>query len=257
MLRGANIDLTLSGKSLLQNVDICLNPGRVTVVMGPNGTGKTSLLRVLTGDLPADSGRVSFNDRALQDWSPRERACMMAVLPQGSSLNFPFTVAEVVMLGRTPHSSGATRDKEIVQEALKLVDGDYLQDRIYTRLSGGEQQRVQLARVLAQIWEPVEPASQVLVLDEPTASFDLAHQQLMGETIRYLSQKGIAVLMVLHDMNLAINYADQIVMLSGGRVAAMGTPAEVMQSAIINEIFGVEVDIISHPKSGLPVVIQT
>ncbi len=255
MLNATNIHLTLGSVPLLHGIDFHLTPGSVTVLMGPNGTGKTSLLRVLTGELPISAGNVELNGKDVNQWRPTQRSQMMAVLTQNTNLNFPFLVEEVVLLGRTPHRTGVKKDKKIAQEVLRLVDADYLRGRIYTRLSGGEKQRVQLARVLAQLWEPSHQEDQVLILDEPTASFDLAHQQLMLETIRHVVERGIAVLMVMHDFNLAVNSADQIVLLSRGHIAACGTPHEVVKPQTIKEIFGVDVDVIDHPQKQVPLVI--
>ena len=145
MLNATNIHLTLGGVPLLHGIDFRLTPGTVAVLMGPNGTGKTSLLRVLTGELPISAGRVELNGKDVNQWRPTQRSQMMAVLTQNTNLNFPFLVEEVVLLGRTPHRTGARKDKKIVQEVLRLVDADYLSGRVYTRLSGGEKQRVQLA----------------------------------------------------------------------------------------------------------------
>jgi iron complex transport system ATP-binding protein len=255
MLTASNIGLSVNGVKLLDNVSLNLTSGSVTAIMGPNGAGKTSLLKALTNEVDIDAGNVVFNGKPLEHWSARQRAAMMAVLAQGSQLSFPFTVEEVVALGRTPHSTGVQRDKEIVAQALALVDCEYLRNRIFTRLSGGEKQRVQFARVLAQIWEPSEDGQQLLVLDEPTASFDLAHQQMMLETIATLTNRNIAVLIVLHDLNLAISCADQIVMIGCGQVQAVGAPEQIVNPETIFQVFGVNIDIVPHPKTGAPVVI--
>jgi iron complex transport system ATP-binding protein len=177
------------------------------------------------------------------------------VLPQHSLLNFPFTAAEVVMLGRTPHDTGIAHDRDIVAQTLKSVDGDYLADRIYTQLSGGEKQRVHLARVLAQIWEPAPEGERYLVLDEPTSSFDLAHQKLTLEVVRSLADKGVGVLMVIHDLNLAACCADQMFLMQCGQIVVSGTPREVLQPEIISRVFQVDATIGVHPKSGTPLVI--
>jgi iron complex transport system ATP-binding protein len=255
MLTASNIGFSINGVKLLDNVSLTLTSGSVTAIMGPNGAGKTSLLKAITNEVDINTGSVVFNGQPLEYWSARQRAAMMAVLAQGSQLNFPFTVEEVVALGRTPHSTGVQRDKEIVAQALALVDCEYLRNRIFTRLSGGEKQRVQFARVLAQIWEPSEDGQQLLVLDEPTASFDLAHQQMMLETIATLTNRNIAVLIVLHDLNLAISCADQIVMIGCGQVQAVGAPEQVVNPETILQVFGVNIDIVPHPKTGAPVVI--
>ena len=255
MLRAEKISLNINGAVLLNDIDLDIASGSVTAIMGPNGAGKTSLLRVLTGELSPTQGQVFFNQKPLEEWVASEKAAAMSVLAQSPQLNFPFTAEEVVALGRTPHSSGLVRDKEIIAEALQLVDCEYLRHRIYTQLSGGEKQRVQFARVLAQIWEPVAGQGQLLVLDEPTASFDLAHQKMMLDTIAYLSKKNISVLIVLHDINLAINCADQLVLIGCGEIQAKGEPSKVLSKDVVRQVFGADVDIVAHPTTGRPVVI--
>ena len=175
-LRAEQLGLRVSGTPLVSDVDLEVAAGSVTVMLGPNGAGKSSLLRLMVGDLAPSQGRALLHGEDVRAIASAERARSLAVLPQHSLLNFPFTSAEVVMLGRTPHDTGASRDARIVEEALEAVDGSYLSQRIYTELSGGEKQRVHLARVLAQVWEPLNGRECFLVLDEPTSSFDLAHQ---------------------------------------------------------------------------------
>ncbi|ETN91944.1 Hemin import ATP-binding protein HmuV [Gammaproteobacteria bacterium MOLA455] len=254
-LRAENISLHLSGFDLLRNVTVQVEAGKVTAIVGPNGAGKSSLLRVLTGELAPTKGSISFNQRDLNDWPVQQRAQMLAVLPQHSLLNFPFTANEVVALGRIPHQTGTLKDAEIIDQALKLVDAEYLQKRFYTQMSGGEKQRVQLARVLAQVWLPCAAGEQILVLDEPTAAFDLAHQQLTLEIVRQLAEKGVGVVMVLHDLNLAARCADKLVVFDGGLVAAQGTPEEVLSEQLIDQVFGVKAMIARHPVTNKPLVI--
>jgi iron complex transport system ATP-binding protein len=255
-LRASGVWLNVAGFDLLRAIDMSLAPGSVTAIVGPNGAGKTSLTRVLTGDVPATKGRVFLNGRPLSGWSPRQRAQMLAVLPQESSLDFPFTAREVVTLGRLPHQSGRLRDAAIVREALELVDVAYLYQRAYTTMSGGERQRVQLARVLAQIWEPAPQGERVLVLDEPTSALDLAHQRLTLDIMRHLGQQGVAVLLVAHDLNLAARCADQLIVLDRGSVVARGTPREVLEPALLESTFGVKCVVTEHPLDHTPMVIH-
>lgn len=250
-----NVSVSVSGAPLLTSVDLSINPGSVTTVLGPNGAGKTSLIRVLTGELPCESGSVSLGGEPLSNWPAQRLAQSLAVLPQHSLLNFPFTAAEVVMLGRTPHNTGLARDTEIVHEALASVDATHLAARIYTQLSGGEKQRVHLARVLAQIWEPVDSTDRFLMLDEPTASFDLAHQHLTLEVVTGLAKRGVGILLVLHDLNLAARCADNIVLMQCASVAHHGTPEEVLNVDTIASVFQIDVQIGKHPVTGSPLVI--
>ena len=254
-LAARNVSLVLSGAPLLDAIDLAVQPGQVTAVLGPNGAGKTSLLRVLTGELAPGGGEVMLDDKPLHSWPSVARARSLAVLPQQSLLNFPFHAEEVVMLGRTPHDTGRQHDEEIVRQALAAVDCDYLARRPYTHLSGGEKQRVQLARVLAQVWEPVPGAERYLVLDEPTSSLDLAHQQLTQEVVRKLAARNVGVLIVLHDLNLAARCADQLVLLQCGRIAVSGAPRDVLTEQNVNAVFQVNARIGEHPEDGKPLVI--
>ncbi len=268
-LRGVGLDL--HGVRLLEGIDIAVAPGEILAILGPNGAGKTTLLRVLTGEWRPTVGQVLFDGRPLADWQPRERARRLGVLPQGASLEFPFTVEEVVLLGRTPHDSGHRRDLAIVAETLAAVDGSHLRERIYTQLSGGEKQRVQLARVLAQIWDPLADAPQAdspqagspqadrpryLILDEPTASFDLAHQQLTLDLVERLAEQGFGVVMVLHDLNMAARCASRLLLLSCGRVAESGPPRAVLTPSTIRRVFEVDALVQPHPVTGKPLVIS-
>lgn len=249
------VSLTMGGARLLDSVSLELLSGEVTAVLGPNGAGKTSLLRLLCGERSPDRGEVELSGLDVRHWQPRERACVLSVLPQHSVLNFPFSVREVATLGRTPHAAGLKRDSQIVEEALELVDCAHLADREYTRLSGGEKQRVHLARVLAQIWEESPLGPRFLLLDEPTSSLDLAHQRMMLDIVRRLRAQGVGVFLVLHDLNLAARCADQLLLLRDGRVARCGSPRDVLTTDAIRDVFDVDVTVSQHPDSGVPLVI--
>jgi iron complex transport system ATP-binding protein len=251
-----DISLHLSGFDLLRKVSIEVEAGKVTAIVGPNGAGKSSLLKVLTGELQPTNGNVYLNRQPLSQWPLQHRAQILGVLPQHTLLNFPFTADEVVGLGRIPHQTGSAKDAEIVAEALRLVDASYLQKRFYTQMSGGEKQRVQLARVLAQIWQPSEFGKQFLVLDEPTAAFDLSHQKLTLDIVASLASRGIGVVMVLHDLNLAARCADKLVVFNGGTIEAAGTPENILTEQLIDKVFGVKVTVARHPATNRPLVIS-
>ena len=255
MLEAQGLSFSIAGFSLLRDIDLRVEPGKVTAIIGPNGAGKTSLLRLLTGEQRPTVGNIALSGQPLGDWSPTLLARVMAVLPQSSRLDFPFTAREVVMMGRIPHATGLVRDTAIVDAALAAVDGSYLDKRFYTHMSGGEKQRVQLARVLAQIWEPVADHARVLILDEPTSSFDLAHQQLTITNMRSFAAQGVGVLVVIHDLNMAARCADQLLVLSCGRIAAYGSPQQVLTATTIKQVFNVDVSIGINPLTGTPLVI--
>jgi iron complex transport system ATP-binding protein len=249
-----NISLHMSGFNILRDVNVAINTGQITVIVGPNGAGKSSFIKVLSGDILPTQGQVILNDKALSDWSPDQRARMVSVLPQHSSLNFPFNASEVVALGRIPHQSGKVRDTHIVKEALATVDANYLESRFFTQMSGGEKQRVQLARVLAQIWEPTTTGNQFLVLDEPTSALDLSHQVLTLKIVSELAERGVGVVMVVHDLNLAARCADNIIVFDKGTIVAQGSPDEVLNEQLISDVFDITPLILKHPVTGKPLV---
>ncbi|OUS11389.1 heme ABC transporter ATP-binding protein [Gammaproteobacteria bacterium 53_120_T64] len=255
-LRAEGVSLSLHGKTLLQATDFQLEAGTISAICGPNGAGKSSLLRLLSADIAPSSGRVSLNGRSLASWAPLARAQTLAVLPQHTALNFAFAVEEVVALGRTPHASGRRRDRQIVDAALRAMDSTHLRARCYTDLSGGEQQRVQLARVLAQLWEASPHGERHLLLDEPTASLDLAHQALVLEMVQDFAAQGVAVCLVVHDLNLAARCADRLLLMRDGAIVASGSPLEVLSEATLQAVFDVEVQVLTHPQRAVPLVVQ-
>ncbi|MEM9254588.1 MAG: heme ABC transporter ATP-binding protein [Pseudomonadota bacterium] len=249
-----NVGLERSGVTLLSGIDLTIHAGAITTVLGPNGAGKTSLLRSIAGELQA-SGEITLGGTPVREWSASERAKRLAILPQHSLLDFPFTAEEVVQLGRMPHASGLSHDRDIVRQALALVDGHFLANREYTRLSGGEKQRVHFARVLAQIWEPLESGDRFLLLDEPTSSFDLAHQRMTVDIVKQLRLQGVGVMMILHDLNLAAKCADHMVLMQCGQVSVSGSPCDVLTEHTVKEVFQVEAHVDRHPRDGAPLVI--
>ena len=257
MIEARHITVEVSGKKLLADVSAKVAAGETVAVVGPNGAGKSTLRRALCADVQVASGEVWMNGRRLEEWTIYERAQVRAVLPQDSTLSFPFTVLEVVLMGRTPHIQGAEgpRDYEIARSALDAVEARHLEERLYPTLSGGERQRVQLARVLAQIWEAPEDGTRYLLLDEPTSNLDLAHQHSTLSVAHALAREGAGVLVILHDLNLAAQYADRIVMLKQGRITASGRPADVFTLEAIQETFDIPVIISKHPHLDCPLII--
>ncbi|WP_043308761.1 heme ABC transporter ATP-binding protein [Pseudomonas sp. ML96] len=253
MLRAQDLSVRRGGATVLEGVDLALQPGEVLGVLGPNGAGKSTLLGALCGELDADDGSVTLDGQALGAWAGQERARRLAVLPQSSTLSFAFPVAEVVAMGRLPHDTGRVRDAEIIDAALRAADAEHLRGRSYLALSGGERQRVHLARVLAQLWPGGE--GQVLLLDEPTSALDPLHQHTTLQAVRDFAGQGAAVLVILHDLNLAARYCDRILLLQDGRPHAFGSPDEVLQAEPLRAVFGLDVLIQRHPERGHPLIV--
>ncbi len=233
----------VGGKNLLADVSLRVEAGSLVVVLGPNGSGKTSLLRAASGELVPHSGCVEFCGVDLQTLSLERRAERIGVLPQNSALDFPFQVQEVVQMGRIPHLTEMRIHQRVVEEVLDEMQLQDIRHRIYPTLSGGEKQRVQIARVLCQIWDVMEHAC--LLLDEPTSALDLSHQLSLLKTLEYCARRGVTALIVLHDVNLALRFAEQVVLLSEGRVLDSGNPARVLSVENMRQAFQVEVSI--HP----------
>ncbi|GGE54319.1 hemin import ATP-binding protein HmuV [Halopseudomonas oceani] len=253
MIGVEGLSCSRGGRPVLAGLSFDLRAGEVMAVLGTNGAGKSTLLAALSGELRPDSGRVKLGARVLDDWPALERARCLAVLPQQSELVFPFRVEEVVALGRMPHAAGAQQDRFICAQAMAAADVSHLARRSYLTLSGGERQRAHLGRVLAQVWDAGEQGC--LLLDEPTASLDLAHQQLIMQQARAMAAKGLSVLVVLHDLNLAAAFADRVLLLHQGQLDALGEPWEVLEAERIGRVFGVSVQVQRHPLQDCPMII--
>ncbi|MFQ6350454.1 heme ABC transporter ATP-binding protein [Pseudomonas sp. R11F] len=253
MLRVEGLQIRRGRKVVLTDITLDLLSGEVLGVLGPNGAGKSTLLGALCGELHPDQGSVWLAEQALTHWSGPQRAQRLAVLPQTSSLDFAFRVEEVVGMGRLPHQTGRVRDDEIIAAALHAADVGHLSGRSYLALSGGERQRVHLARVLAQLW-PGE-AGQTLLLDEPTSMLDPLHQHTTLQAIRRFADRGAAVLVILHDLNLAARYCDRILLLENGCPQALDTPSNVLRPELLKAVFGLDVLVQPHPELGHPLII--
>lgn len=239
MLRVEKLSYTVNGRSLLKNVSFQVRKGEVLALLGANGAGKSTLMHLLCGEKKANAGVISLHGKELAMYKPIELARCRALLSQSSHITLAFKVHEIVMMGRYPHFSSkpSARDYEVVKEVMGLCGVTELNDRVYMSLSGGEQQRVQLARVLAQVWDNTDS---LLLLDEPISALDLHYQQKVLAIAKTLSRKGFMVIMVVHDINFASIYADRIIMLKNGRKLFDGTPIEVLNTKDVYTVFSVD-----------------
>ena len=254
MMQATNLSYRSGPKTLLHDVSLAVRLGELLAVVGANGAGKSTLLRLLSGDLKPSTGEVLLAGQPLGQWLPAALARRRAVLTQQHTLALAFEVRELVLLGRYPHFGGqpTAHDHAVVAAALELVGLGHLAGRAYPTLSGGEQQRAQLARVLAQVWEA---ENGFLLLDEPLTGLDLRHQHQTLAVARQLTRRGFGVVAVLHDLNLAAQYADQVLLLHQGRAVASGAPAEVFTPAYIHLSFGIDVALLTHPSLGYPLIV--
>lgn len=244
----------IGSATILEDVSFEARVGEVLVLVGPNGAGKSTLLSSLAGDLVPARGTVKIAGKKTSEWSKRDLARRRSVLPQQSDLSFPFSAGEVVMLGRSPWGE-SLQDRTIARMAMSLTDTLALEDRSYPTLSGGERQRVHAARAVAQIWDV--KGERALLLDEPTASLDLAHQHGLMRIARRMADEGCAIVCILHDLNLAAQYATRIGVLCKGRLVALDRPSVVLTSARIREVFEVDSLVMPHPVLSCPLVVTT
>ncbi|MGK7390177.1 MAG: heme ABC transporter ATP-binding protein [Candidatus Cyclobacteriaceae bacterium M2_1C_046] len=237
MLKAINITQQISGKTILKDCCLRLKPGRFTAIVGPNGAGKSTLLKAISGESRKFKGEVILNGKQLQCFKPRELSVKRAILPQHTVVNFPFTVEQVIEIGRYAHRTTAVENEIIINSVMRMTDLKKFKGRAYQTLSGGEKQRVQMARVMAQIRNKTSDPKYVL-LDEPTASLDIAQQHTILSLAKNLCNENIAVMAVLHDLNLAIQYADDILFLKNGQTVAYGELKDVVTKDIIEKTFG-------------------
>jgi iron complex transport system ATP-binding protein len=253
MLEACQVTFSFNGTPVLDKVDLRLEAGKMIGVIGPNGAGKSTLVRLLSRSLTPASGRIWLNGQNLNQWRLSDLARVLAVVPQLPQLPPVFTAWEIVLMGRTPYLGWMGRESEhdraATRQAMEETKIWHLADRLISQLSGGEQQRVVITRALAQ-----EP--QVLLLDEPTAHLDISYQvETLSLIGRLVKERRLAALAIFHDLNLAAQYCDELVLLQQGQVVAQGSPNHVLTPSTLRQVYGIEVAVIPHPHNGLPVVL--
>jgi iron complex transport system ATP-binding protein len=245
-VQAKGVSYVVDGISLVDAISLDVPSGEMTAVIGPNGAGKSTLLHLLSGDIDPSNGSVWYDSEMVSAIPLKRRAQLRAVLDASRERDISFTVQQVVAMGRFPHRfDGQTRgdtDNEAIEEAMDDLDLGTLRDRQVRSLSGGEQQRVAIARVLAQ-------RSQLVLLDEPTTALDIAHQVAVMAQIEGLRTRGHTVVSVLHDLNMATTF-DNVVLLQGGTIVASGRPSEVLTSTDLTRAYGHTIDVAEHPHNG-------
>jgi iron complex transport system ATP-binding protein len=252
MLKIDSLTVAYGDKVVLRDVSFEVQPGEILALIGPNGTGKSTLIRAVTGVVSVRSGQVSVNGQSLTGLSHAQRAKILAVVPQARQLGGAFSVEQAVMMGRTPYlnwlGQEGEADKAAVRAALQQTCLETFADRPIAKLSGGEQQRVLLARALAQ-------STPVLLLDEPTNHLDLQHQtNLLSIVKRLADEKNLAVVMAMHDLNLVSFFADRVALLVDGELKGLGTPQKVIRAEQISAAYHTPVEIVPHPVTGAPII---
>lgn len=243
------VTLAFGDREVLRSASVEVLPGEVHALVGPNGAGKSTLLKTLCGDYQPSGGCISLNGRRLDDIGLTEQARLRSVMSQSSQIVFDFTVGDVLAMGwvRDRVAAGEGFDRALDSVMTDCAIGE-LYERSFNTLSGGEQQRVQFARALLQIWPDERVESRYLLLDEPTANLDLAHELVVLRLARRAAANGVGVLTVLHDLNLAARFADVISILSGGRLVASGPPEAVLEDQRLSTVYGTPVVVERHDK---------
>lgn len=260
MLEARNITYRAGNRELLSDVSISFAPGKLHLIIGPNGAGKSTLIKILSRSLRPHNGHVILEGVDIRDAKEADLAKRRAVLSQAVEVAFPLTVREVVMMGRYPHFGGrpAPMDHEIVDEMMQLFDVTEFSSRDYLTLSGGERQRVNFARVLAQLWRPHRETTsecRFLFLDEPLTFLDIHHQiEFMKKVREFSSLPDVVTVGVVHDLNLAARFADQIVAMGNGRIVSSGSPNDVLTSETIKSVFDVEPTFLPAGEHGIQIL---
>lgn len=253
LIQFENVSFSYRSGEVLKDVSFSLEEGEFLSIIGPNGSGKTTLLRVISGALAPDNGKILFRGSDMKTISRKSRARSIAVVPQEAGVAFPMSVMELVLLGRSPYHEGLSFEKEgdldIALSSMKDTDTVYLRDRTVTEISGGEKQRVWIAKALAQ-----EP--ELFLLDEPTSFLDLKHQLEVYDLLEKLNkERKITIISISHDINLAAKYSKRILLLNDGRIESMGRPEEVITEELIASVYKTSVLVERHKDSTVPFII--
>jgi iron complex transport system ATP-binding protein len=254
MISVNHIYFGVKSRVLVEDISFDVKAGEFWAIVGANGAGKSTLMKLLSKEHTPTAGNIFFHEKDLNKYKLKELAQRRTVLAQQNSITLSFSVHDIVLMGRYPFfdSHPSERDLAIVDHCLQKVGIGHFKNRLFPTLSGGEQQRVQLARALAQIWEV---KNGLILLDEPTTGMDLLHQYETFQLAREMTAKGYAVIAVVHDLNLALQYADQVLMMKNGRSYATGTPENVLNEENIKEAFGLSVRLVRPDDSRFPIIV--
>ena len=253
MLSANNVTFRAGHRALVDKVTASFDPGRLHLIVGANGAGKSTLVKLLARLMRPHSGTVKYEGHDAAGWSERQLALRRAVLSQAVEVAFSMPVRELVMMGRYPHFGArpGASDLHICEEVMKFFEVESMADRSYGTLSGGEKQRVQFARVLAQIWHPLDNSARYLFLDEPLTFLDIRHQiDFMNKVRTFAAQPDVVAIGVVHDLSLAARFSDRLLLLHQGRVLADGTPEEVLQEEYLRTAFQVSAIVLTNPTTG-------
>lgn len=259
-----HVSIERNRRRIVSDISLTVRAGEMVAIAGPNGSGKSTLLAAISGELKCAAGQILYEEKSIEQWTLEKIAKRRAVLLQDSPLSFPFSVIDVVLMGRSPHHQGLETDHDIkiAHDALELVGLAGFGRRTYTQLSGGEKQRVHLARVLSQVWPSCNEMpngnaqTKYLILDEPTSSQDMAAQHLVLSSAKAFSREGAGVLCVLHDLNQAAQYADRIMLMSEGRMACIGSPTQALTPENLTGVYGLPVRVLNHASHPHPIVLS-
>lgn len=254
MYEAVDISHSVGTKQIIRKINLAVKPGQLTAVVGPNGAGKSSLLKIMSNEQRVYSGAVRINGKPAGKYNARELSRIRAVMAQQSGLQFAFTAREVIALSRQAHHTTRAENLNIIDEVIEVTGTGHFADRNYLTLSGGEKQRVQLARVLAQVWEETVFPRYIL-LDEPTSSMDIAQQQSMFRIVKHIRSRNIGVLAIVHDLNLAAQFSDSICMMNNGELVGSGPAIDVFTKDNIEKTFCCKVSIHHDPCSRCPFII--
>jgi len=259
MLKTQNIYYSIGKKQILNGISTEFNPGEFNMILGPNGSGKSSFLKIFSGEINKYDGSVFYGQEKITHLKKEELAKHRAVMSQQPELSFPLMAEEVVMMGRYPHFTfnPNKKDEDICNEVMERMNLASFKERNYLTLSGGEKQRVQYARVLAQVWEKPATGCRYLFLDEPLTSLDINYQQDFLQIAREFTKVDTVLVAVMHDINLAIQYADNLFFLKEGELIAHGKPKDILSEELIKKVFNVPVTIINNPVTGDPLVVYS
>ena len=255
ILKLDSVCFSINKKTLIDNITLDIDYGEIACVIGPNGSGKSTLIKLITGELKPTTGNIIFQDKRIEEWLPSDLACCRSVLSQSNHLSFPFSVIDIIKMGRYPiNNSTKEKNDEIFKKLINIFDLNKNINQNYITLSGGEKQRVQLARVFAQIWSDNEYSNKMLIIDEPTSFLDINHQYALFDFLKTMNKKGLTILMVLHDLNQAITYSNKIIMLKEAKLIGSDKIGKIINTKKFEEVFNIKLKLIKNDEMESPII---